>query len=250
VGLFRRRRHATSTITYNLDIDGRLYHSLDGVTWRDTTGKVADVTAALVEALGPPPPAAPSKCAICGGPPSHRCVIASGVTHDGQPLDVRQEIAWVGDGEMLWALCDHRHPRSTDGGASEAMACASELLWAFQRGDRRVPRGGARRPHSSRYEGPLAGGRRRPEGLTAERWREMVAAVDQRCTYCNRRFVRASLLEREHNIPLSRCGAQHVDNIVVACQGDNRRKGTMTGAEYREFLKLVPWASTSSRLDS
>jgi hypothetical protein len=28
---------------------------------------------------------------------------------------------------------------------------------------------------------------------------------------------------------------------LVACARDNRRKGTMTGAEYREFLQLMPW---------
>ena len=145
-----------------------------------------------------------------------------------------------GDGHLLWAVCEHRHDRQRDEYADSAALCADEIATAFQRGDRPVPYGGARVHVERPYDGAVPH-RRRPVGLTAKVWRDLVAAADQRCTYCQRRIEDPSHLHREHAVPLTRGGRDHMDNIVVACARDNRRTGTMTALEYRQFLLVRPW---------
>jgi hypothetical protein len=41
----------------------------------------------------------------------------------------------------------------------------------------------------------------------------MVAEAGGRCTYCQRRMEDPRWLHREHDILLSRCGQNHVDDI-------------------------------------
>lgn len=224
-----------------MEVEGRRYFIIDWFAWLDEDGTVVDLDEVLAAANSrgqrrPPP----DDCAVCGGDAGHRCAVDVGVSHDGRPPAERQLIAWVGDGTLLWAVCDHLHEQDPATYEESALACAYELAHEFQRGERPIPAGGARVRHQRPYDG---GGlrRRQPTGLSAKVWREMVAAADGRCAYCERRMEDLRWLQREHDIPLSRCGQNHVDNIVVACARDNRRKGTMTGAEYRQFLQLMPW---------
>ncbi len=43
--------------------------------------------------------------------------------------------------------------------------------------------------------------------------------------------------EVDHWVPLARGGTDDPDNLVAACVGCNREKGTMTGEEFRAYLR-------------
>ncbi len=59
------------------------------------------------------------------------------------------------------------------------------------------------------------------------------------CQYCNQRFSRAEL-NIDHVIPKSRGGETSWENVVCSCLDCNRRKGGMTPAEAKMFLKRKP----------
>jgi len=59
--------------------------------------------------------------------------------------------------------------------------------------------------------------------LTAAQWREILAAFDHRCAYCQRKMQR---LTQDHISPLGPTGPHTLHNIVPACQSCNSRKYT------------------------
>ena len=83
-----------------------------------------------------------------------------------------------------------------------------------------------------------ADARRRSRKLEADgsysyaEWLALVAACGGRCTYCG---VSAEL-QADHRIPLSRGGANSIDNIVPACRPCNLRKYVLSDAEFRARL--------------
>jgi len=59
------------------------------------------------------------------------------------------------------------------------------------------------------------------------------APVKGTCVYCGRPGT-----ERDHDVPTQRGGTNDPSNIVIACSSCNASKGNLTGAEYRELLRL------------
>lgn len=60
-------------------------------------------------------------------------------------------------------------------------------------------------------------------------WRVLVAAWGGRCAYCG---VKPKRLTRDHMIPLSRGGANLIDNILPACFTCNTSKNALTAEEF------------------
>lgn len=58
--------------------------------------------------------------------------------------------------------------------------------------------------------------------FTAQQWRDMQAAYDYRCAYCDKR--RKGKLTQDHITPLSKGGSHTASNIVPACKSCNSRK--------------------------
>jgi 5-methylcytosine-specific restriction endonuclease McrA len=77
----------------------------------------------------------------------------------------------------------------------------------------------------------------KPHGFwTADQWLLLVAAYQNYCSYCHKRFP-TSELTPDHRIPLSREGNNNISNIVPSCLRCNQRKGRKTQAE---FLAATP----------
>lgn len=65
---------------------------------------------------------------------------------------------------------------------------------------------------------------------------ELLGRQDGFCWYCGDDLVGGDHPHLEHQRPISRDGADHIDNVVMSCAPCNRRKRTMTVEEYRQFL--------------
>lgn len=76
-----------------------------------------------------------------------------------------------------------------------------------------------------------------PNTLTIEQWHKILDEHNHACAYCGKKGVK---LEREHKIPAIAGGGYTADNIVPACGQCNRRKRTMTDAEFKKYLKKYP----------
>jgi 5-methylcytosine-specific restriction endonuclease McrA len=68
--------------------------------------------------------------------------------------------------------------------------------------------------------------------FTAGEWLALVASYAGRCAYCGA----AAALHADHRLPLSRGGANTIDNILPACARCNLRKHSMTESEFRARL--------------
>lgn len=85
--------------------------------------------------------------------------------------------------------------------------------------------------------------RRRARKLGAEgshteaEWLAVVELYGGRCAYCAKKPKR---LTRDHVIPLSRGGTDHIDNVVPACSKCNIRKRAMTLEEYMPLIGMLP----------
>ncbi len=69
--------------------------------------------------------------------------------------------------------------------------------------------------------------------FTAAEWSSLVEGHAGRCAYCGE----LRTLQVDHRTPLSRGGANTIDNILPACGPCNLKKRTMTEAEFRAFLE-------------
>ena len=65
--------------------------------------------------------------------------------------------------------------------------------------------------------------------LTEEQWAAILVAYNHRCAYC---LKRATQLQREHVVPISRTGTNVAANVVPACWDCNKRKGKKSGEEF------------------
>ena len=87
---------------------------------------------------------------------------------------------------------------------------------------------------------------------TQRQWEGKFFRCGMRCYYCYKPLVLKATANqeeatKEHLMPVSRGGADTIDNIVPACWECNRRKGNMTEEEFRrtfskafELLRGVP----------
>jgi 5-methylcytosine-specific restriction endonuclease McrA len=63
--------------------------------------------------------------------------------------------------------------------------------------------------------------------LTTRQWLDCLIAQGWRCAYCGKPHLEhVEELTMDHVIPLSRGGANTIENIVPACRACNRSKGT------------------------
>jgi len=67
--------------------------------------------------------------------------------------------------------------------------------------------------------------------------RKLYENNDGRCWYCGRQFGKDVWREIDHVIPVSRGGANVIENMVVCCQNCNARKSTSSLEEYRLRLE-------------
>jgi 5-methylcytosine-specific restriction endonuclease McrA len=74
---------------------------------------------------------------------------------------------------------------------------------------------------------------------TDAQWWALVRAAERICFYCGTETncdLEATgdprQVQRDHLVPLSRGGSDHIDNIVVSCRSCNLDKGTMTAGEF------------------
>lgn len=74
---------------------------------------------------------------------------------------------------------------------------------------------------------------------TGARWWQKMQELNFRCFYCGRRGFP---FEREHRLPVARGGTDKDRNVVPACKPCNRRKGTMTDAQFFRFLEALAQA--------
>jgi len=105
-----------------------------------------------------------------------------------------------------------------------------------------------RPPVRTRRENML---RARAQGThTAAEWIAQLKRQNGKCYYCGGCVQRPALIRRrwvlvsdplvkDHKVPVVRGGSDRIDNIVGACDPCNRRKGTMTAAEYTEVLRAA-----------
>jgi 5-methylcytosine-specific restriction endonuclease McrA len=68
--------------------------------------------------------------------------------------------------------------------------------------------------------------------FTSAEWLALVASYEGRCAYCGA----TGPLEVDHRIPLSRGGANAIDNVLPACRSCNGAKHQLTEAEFRARL--------------
>ena len=48
-----------------------------------------------------------------------------------------------------------------------------------------------------------------------------------RCAYCKNKFNKNNRATIDHVVPISKGGSNHLGNLVAACAGCNRKKGSM-----------------------
>jgi 5-methylcytosine-specific restriction endonuclease McrA len=58
--------------------------------------------------------------------------------------------------------------------------------------------------------------------LTSQEWKEILAAHDRSCAYCD---TSSETMTMDHVVPLSKGGAHAKENVVPACRSCNSRKG-------------------------
>ena len=68
--------------------------------------------------------------------------------------------------------------------------------------------------------------------FTSAEWLALVTRYDGKCAYRGE----AGPLQVDHRTPLSRGGANSIDNILPACRKCNTEKGQLTEAEFRARL--------------
>ena len=68
--------------------------------------------------------------------------------------------------------------------------------------------------------------------FTSAEWLALVASYDGKCAYRGE----VGPLQVDHRTPLSRGGANSIDNILPACRKCNTEKGQLTEAEFRARL--------------
>lgn len=70
---------------------------------------------------------------------------------------------------------------------------------------------------------------------TLIQWQEKLAQLGAACTYCGA----TTRIVKDHDIPLARGGSDDIGNIVPACHHCNSAKRSLTGAEFRVFLRRL-----------
>ena len=70
---------------------------------------------------------------------------------------------------------------------------------------------------------------------TREEWEQKKEQYGNHCFYCYKQLKR---LTKDHIIPVRDGGGNTIDNIVPACMGCNRRKGTKPIAKFKEGANL------------
>jgi 5-methylcytosine-specific restriction endonuclease McrA len=140
------------------------------------------------------------------------------------PYEVFYDIEW--DEADRFHFCKIKHARRRD-----AERCAKRTIRRIQKGQSAVVLTSVERP-------TLSTSRSRVErvpvpGLNDDVWRFMKEMYKNRCYYCDRGGIK---LQREHRVPLARCGDNHLSNIVPACEPCNRRKGILTDDEFFKLL--------------
>jgi 5-methylcytosine-specific restriction endonuclease McrA len=65
--------------------------------------------------------------------------------------------------------------------------------------------------------------------FTTAQWLELLERYERRCAYCGTEAP----LQADHRVPLSRGGTHDIENLLPACGPCNRRKATMSEAEFR-----------------
>lgn len=95
-----------------------------------------------------------------------------------------------------------------------------------------LPKHRARNPEM--YRGYTHNRKLRMRGThTLAEWKEKLAEHNNCCAYCGS----PDNITRDHDIPVSRGGANTIDNIVPACAPCNYSKKAMTGDEFRAYRK-------------
>lgn len=64
-------------------------------------------------------------------------------------------------------------------------------------------------------------------------WEEKLAHYHYKCAYCGSE----ENITRDHDVPLSRGGTNHILNIIPACSRCNSRKGNLTRTEFYAWMK-------------
>ena len=132
---------------------------------------------------------------------------------DAVILDSREMIAWTA-GERTFTFY---------GGFNRISGCRSQITI----NSIIAVRGYSRNAGDERLVPPLSN-------------RELFLRDDHLCMYCGRELP-ASLLTRDHLMPLSRGGADCWSNVVAACRGCNHAKGSRTPDEAGMALLAVPY---------
>lgn len=80
---------------------------------------------------------------------------------------------------------------------------------------------------------------------SAAEWAAYVKSAGALCEYCGRPC--GSRATKDHRTPVSRGGSDSMDNLAVACQPCNWRKGTSTETEFRAWMAANPAAVAEMR---
>jgi len=127
------------------------------------------------------------------------------------------------------------------------LLCNNKVIWAF--GDRVIElRGGINRlgERSILKLHPIlaVSGRISNHSYRVPLSNRLLARRDRYiCMYCGQKFP-LSRLTRDHILPKSRGGRDAYENLVVACQSCNSRKGNRTPEEAGMPLLAVPFQPT------
>jgi 5-methylcytosine-specific restriction endonuclease McrA len=101
--------------------------------------------------------------------------------------------------------------------------------------------------HSCRKAGAMdsSAARRRqreenaPGNHTEKQWSDRITFQNNLCFWCFRPLLSSQGFfsgTKDHLVPLARGGSKFIENIVAACSGCNRDKGTRTASEYQAVL--------------
>jgi len=74
--------------------------------------------------------------------------------------------------------------------------------------------------------------------FTSEEWTSKLSEFDNKCAYCGTKAgdTPEHFLTVDHAIPLTRSGANSIDNIVPSCLQCNMEKNTMTAEEFLDSI--------------